>query len=167
MAHEPWAYEAAFRLHRRVLQSAAYAVLRNAEDAEDCVADVMTRLWQRERIFREERGSLRAFLAVCVRNEALSRVRKSTNRERIAQTLRDTLALPDPTDRVAERASVERALLALDHKQRIAVDLAYYRHFTHEEIASELGEPVGTIKSRLSTALRRLREQFAKEEARV
>ena len=162
-AQEAWAYDAAYRAHGRVLYGAARNVLQSAQEAEDCVHDVLLRLWRRDG-FAAERGSLRAFLAVSVRNEALSRLRKRANRERIDRSVERSGNEPDVGDSVVERETVRAALDALNDKQRQCVELAYYRHLTHEQIASDLGEPVGTIKSRLASALRSLRERFTSEE---
>lgn len=156
-----WAYEAAYRAHGSVLYSAALQVLRDPQDAADCVQDVLLRLWRRGDAYRTERGSLRAFLAVCVRNEALSRWRKTHNRDRIAQSLDRPTDAGDIASGVVDRESIRRALEVLTQKQRETIELAYMRHMTHEEIASALDEPAGTVKSRLSSALRKLREVFA------
>lgn len=167
VAREAWAYEAAYRSYGNVLYAAAYGVLRDAQEAQDCVQEVLVRLWRRGNAFAAERGSLKAFLATCVRNEALTRLRKERNRERIAASAPQALVEPDIGERVAVRESVRRALDGLDEKQRTIVELAYYRHFTLNQIAEELAEPLGTIKSRLSTALRKLRENFAQESLHV
>lgn len=161
VARQAWAHEAAYRVHGRVLQAAAYGVLRDPQDAQDCVQDVLLRLWRDASAYRLERGSLRAFLAVCVRNEALSRLRKSHNRERIERTLQPPAAIEDIAGGVAREDSIGRALATLSEEQRRTVTLSYFGHLTHQEIASRLGEPVGTVKSRLSAALRRLRAQLA------
>lgn len=163
---EAWAYEAAYRLHGDALYAAAMSVLRDAPDAQDCVHDVMARLWQRRHTFTPERGSLRAFLAVCARNEALTRSRNAGTRERIlTRVVAPAAPSPDHSDVVAERESIERALSALTERQRETIQMAYYQCLTHFEIAERTGEPVGTVKSRLSGALRRLREFFAAQES--
>jgi RNA polymerase sigma-70 factor, ECF subfamily len=161
---EPWAYEAAYRAHGRVLYAAALGVLRDDADAQDCVHDVLMRLWRRGDAYRPERGSLRAFLAVCVRTEALSRSRKARNRERLEAAAAPPEPAPDIAPPVVERAAIKSALVSLGEKQRESIELAYYRGMTHEQIAQQLGEPVGTVKSRLSSALRALRAAFAREE---
>lgn len=161
---ESWAYEAAYRLHGRTLFAAALGVLRDGQEAQDCVHDVMLRLWRRGSGFRIERGSVAAFLAVCARNEALSRLRKRSNRERIVRGVsRDTVAA-DIGEAVADRTAVAAALQRLSAKERESIVLAYYRHLTHAEIAAELGEPIGTVKSRISAALRRLRAALVSQE---
>lgn len=163
---EPWAFEAAYRIHGDALLAAARSVLHDVPDAQDCVHDVMVRLWKRRNVFTPERGSLRAFLAVCARNEALTRARNAGTRERIlTRSLVPVAASADHSDEVAERESVGRALNALTDKQRETIEMAYYQCLTHPEIAERTGEPVGTVKSRLSGALRRLREYFAAEES--
>lgn len=166
-AREPWAYEAAYRLYGRTLLRAALGILRDDQEAQDCVHDVMLRLWKRGSGFRVERGSVGAFLAVCARNEALSRLRKRVNRERIAGSRPLNVAeavVADVGETVSERSAIDAALQGLSEKERQSIVLAYYRHFTLVEIAAELNEPVGTIKSRLSAALRRLRVAFVSQE---
>jgi RNA polymerase sigma-70 factor, ECF subfamily len=163
---EAWAYEAAYREHGRSLYAAALQVLRDPQEAQDCVHDVLMRLWRRRGDYRVERGSLRAFLTVCARNEALSRLRKARNRERIAAEAASPGGEADVGDAVADRETVRRALDGLAEKQRETVRLAYFGHLTLDEIARRLDEPLGTIKSRLSAALRKLRETLAPEESR-
>lgn len=158
VAREPWAFEAAYEAYRRQLYGAAFAVLHDRRDAEDCVHDVLVRLWRHGHAYSSARGSLQAFLAVCVRNEALSRRRRDVNRERIAREhLRVVENAPAPDEPAAARIDMERMLSQLNDAQQQAVRLAYYEGLTHEQIAQRLGEPVGTVKSRLSNALRLLR----------
>jgi RNA polymerase sigma-70 factor, ECF subfamily len=158
VAHEAWAFEAAYTMHRRLLYGAAYSVLHDASDAEDCVHDVLVRLWQKANAYTAARGSLPAFLCVCVRNEALSRQRQARNRARIERdTLENVIVEPAGDDQVLRRMHIAQSLQSLSDPQREAIRLAYYDGLTHEQIARRLDQPVGTIKSRLSNALRVLR----------
>jgi RNA polymerase sigma-70 factor, ECF subfamily len=157
-AHEGWAFGEAYRRYASLLYSAAYNVLGNADEAQDCVGDAIARLWRSRNPYSSERGSLRSFLVVCVRNEAISRRRRQHRRARMEERLagmapdRAELTLPDPI----ERDRVRRALLALPAEQRLAIGLAYYGGKTQSEIAAELQEPLGTIKSRVKLGLRKL-----------
>jgi RNA polymerase sigma-70 factor (ECF subfamily) len=63
-----------------------------------------------------------------------------------------------------ERARVQAALAQLPRDQRVALELAYYGGLTQSELAARLGEPVGTIKSRMFNGLRRLRTILAAGE---
>src|ERR1700722_9284644 len=81
----PWAFEEAYRRYGALLYSTAYNVLGNAQDAQDCVHDALTRVWRSPDSYARSRGAVRSFLVVCVRNEAITRVRSKARREKLAQ----------------------------------------------------------------------------------
>jgi RNA polymerase sigma-70 factor (ECF subfamily) len=155
-AHDGWAFSEAYRRYAGLLYSAAYKVLGNAEDSQDCIADAIARLWRSPGAYSTERGNLRSFLVVVVRNEAISRRRRETRTDRLVERLgalpveHDELQISDPI----ERDRVRRALLALPDAQRVPLELAYYGEKTQSEIAAELHQPLGTIKSRIRLGLR-------------
>ena len=157
-AHEGWAFGEAYRRYAALLYSSAYNVLGNADDAQDCVADAVARLWRSRGAYSASRGNLRSFLVVCVRNEAISRRRRQAHTFRLEARLaampveHEQLRVSDPI----ERDRVRDALHALSPDQRTALELAYYEGKTHTEIAAELQEPLGTIKSRIKHGLRKL-----------
>ena len=163
-AREPWAFEAAYASYRRRLYGAAYGVLHDRGSAEDCVHDVLARLWRHGHAYTPERGALEPFLVVCVRNEALSRRRRT--RELIS---RDDLEIsessPAPDETSVQRIDMARLISHLNEPQQRVIRMAYYDGFTHEQIAKRIGEPVGTIKSRLSNALRALRALLSQGES--
>ena len=157
-AHEGGAFGEAYRRYAALLYSAAYNVLGNTDDAQDCVADAVARLWRSREAYSTARGNLRSFLVVCVRNEAISRCRRQARAVRLEERLaampveHEHMRVSDPI----ERDRVRKALLALPPEQRSALELAYYGGKTHSEIAAELREPLGTIKSRIKNGLRKL-----------
>jgi RNA polymerase sigma-70 factor (ECF subfamily) len=133
-------------------------VLHDPAEAEDCVHDVLVRLWRQGHAYSRARGPLEAFLVVCVRNEALSRRRRNVNRERITrERLRVVESTPAEDEPVVQRLDMAHMVAQLNEAQQRTIRLAYYDGLTHEQIAQRLGEPVGTVKSRLSNALRALR----------
>ena len=153
--------ERAYRAYGALLFSVARYVLGGDADAEDCVHDALLRLWQRPEIFRPERGSLRAFLSVCVRNDAIARKRAAARHFTIEQRLIQSegnphyeLDIADP----AERARGRDAMAALPAEQRRALELSYWEHLSHGQISAALGVPLGTIKSRLALGLRKLHQ---------
>jgi len=165
LARKASALESAYARYGDLLYAAAARVLRVRADAEDCVHDALLRVWQRPNSFRKERGSLRAFLLVCVRNEALSRMRSGARRLEIAGTIRDEPEEIEITDHV-ELRRLKGAMDALPPEQRQALELAFFGNKTHVQIADELGLPLGTVKSRLSLAIRKLHASLALEGAR-
>jgi RNA polymerase sigma-70 factor (ECF subfamily) len=151
--------EAVYEAFGATLYSLARSVLGGDADAQDCVHDVLLRAWQRPRAFQSARGSLRAYLMACVRNEAIGRKRSAARHFRIEERLfkserRDYEI--EVRDHV-ETDRLRRVIAALPAEQRIAVELAYFGHLSQAEIADKLQAPLGTIKSRVALALRKLR----------
>ena len=154
---QSWAYEAAYRRFGARMFTTALRVLRDRGAAQDCVHEVMLHLWKRGDAYQTTRGALEAFLVVCTRNSALQRLRTVQRQTELAQrTSGDDVVddvMPDPI----EHERITRAIATLTPVQAQTIELAYYRGLTHAEIARKLDEPVGTVKSRIASALRALR----------
>lgn len=157
-AHERWAFEDAYQRYRSLLYSTAYNVLANADDAQDAVHDALARIWRSPGAYARARGTVRSFLVVCVRNEAISRTRSKGRRLRLVERLQvepvehDELRIAD----VVENERLRKGMNTLQPDQRRALELAYFEQKTHTEIARELNQPLGTIKSRIAIGLRKL-----------
>lgn len=149
------AYESAYQRFGARLYGAALRVLGDRESASECVHDVFLQLWRRGG-YVARRGRLEAFLLVCVRNRALMTVRGRARGSSALKKLDAPVQYSVETD-VLERARIDRALSRLTSGQAEVVELAYYRGFTLAEVATELAIPIGTVKTRLSAALRALR----------
>jgi len=146
------------------LHATALRTTRNAEAARDCVHDVFLHLWHRGCAYTPARGSLEAFLVTCVRNEALARTRNEARRAELRANVRAETTYEVEDDPI-ERERIARAVAQLNPAQAKSIELAYYRGLTFAEVAADLGEPLGTVKSRISNALRALRSALG-EEAR-
>lgn len=146
------------------MQVTAMRVVHDPEAARECVQDVFLHLWRRGSAYSAERGSLEAFLVVCTRNRALTRVR-GENRER--ETGHQAYEPDEYTmeEDPIERERVRRALDRLTDGQADVVRRAYYGGFTLAEVAADLAIPIGTVKGRLSAALRALRRELVVEGA--
>ncbi len=158
------AYDAAYRRFGARLYATALRILREQPAAQDCVQDVLLRLWQRGGAYTPDRGSLEAFLVVCVRNEALTRLRDAARRagaERKIIPVDDYEMENDPI----ERQRIAHAVQALTPLQRQTIEYAYFRAMTLSETATALEKPLGTVKSHLSAALRALRVALIDERA--
>jgi RNA polymerase sigma-70 factor (ECF subfamily) len=159
--------ESVYAAYGRPLFSVARVVLGNDDDAQDCVHDALVRIWQRTGSYRPERGSLRSYLLVSVRNEALTRKRNAARHVNIeqravrAEQSEYELEVNDPI----ERARLRRALAALPDEQRTALELAYFGHLTYVQVADRLGVPLGTTKSRIALALRKLNAAMTRRGA--
>lgn len=155
---EKWAFDEAYRRYGSLLFSVALNVLHNAEEAEDCVHDVLVRVWRNPQAFGVNRGTVRGFLVVCVRNDAISRQRTASRRARLSERIGHEAEAAEEIEieDYIEHARVREALAQLPDEQRQALTLAYFGGKTHVEIAAALNQPLGTIKSRISLGLRKL-----------
>ena len=145
----------------------ALRVVRDAALAEDVVQEAFLAVWRSAGRFVAERGKARTWLLTLVHRRSVDLVRREEPRR--AEPLRTQ---PEAGGRSAgeeawlrlERTRVQEALRRLPDQQREAIELAYYGGFTQSELADRLGEPLGTIKSRMFTGLSRLRELLAETE---
>ncbi|MFY9739298.1 MAG: RNA polymerase sigma factor [Candidatus Cybelea sp.] len=166
-ARRPSGLEQAYALWSRLLFSVARHVIADSGQAEDCVHDALVRVWRSPSRFTGNREMLKAYLIACVRNESLGMVRREGRRDarelksvRLAPVSTSDPPLVDPV----ESQRLQDALGRLPDEQRTALTLAYYGNKTHVEIAQELNVPLGTIKSRISMAMRKLQAELANTE---
>ncbi len=139
-----------------LVYSVALRILRDASRAEEVLQDIFFQLWGTASAFDPSRGSLAAWLLVCARNRAISRLRGQAGEP--AEELHEyTATLPaDLESELAQKQQISRVratLESLPPAQREALELAYFEGLTHSEIASRTGEPLGTVKTRLRAAV--------------
>jgi RNA polymerase sigma-70 factor, ECF subfamily len=143
----------------------ALKMIKNKADAEEIILDVFDQVWRTARNFDSARGSVWRWLTLLVRSRAVDRIRTAAfkrDRDRLSIVEDWELASHDPLpDKTTifnqERTLINSALQLLPGEQRQAVELAYFSGLTHVEIASELGVPLGTIKTRIRAAIEKLR----------
>lgn len=144
--------------------SIAFGILRDHQDAEDAVARAFTQVWKQSERFEPGRSGVAAWLHTIVRSRALDLHRARRRRLRAVEGVGNAPSIgwvpAGPEEHVAHaerREQVARSLEELSAEQRQAVVLAYYKGMTQSEIAEHLDEPLGTVKSRLRAAMRKLR----------
>lgn len=148
--------------YARTAYALAFAIVGDRDDAEEVVVDAFGQVWRGASAFDPARGSLAAWLTTITRTRALDLVRARGRRVRASlRAAQSNDAAPEPADRALERSDAHRvvsgALGALTEPQRRVIELAYFDGMSQSEIAVELGEPLGTVKTRIRTALERLR----------
>jgi RNA polymerase sigma-70 factor (ECF subfamily) len=139
----------------------ALRVLRDPALAEDAVQDAFLTVWRSAGRFVAERAKARTWILTLVHRRAVDIVRREQPRR--TEPLEDVPhAAGETTEDEAllrlQRGRVQEALRKLPDQQREALELAYYGGFTQSELAERLGQPLGTIKSRMFSGLSRLRE---------
>lgn len=158
-AQDQAAMAALFDRYGSLVYSIALRVLAEPAAAEDVMQEVFIQVWQNPRTFVAGRGSLAGWLAVVARNRAvdvLRRRRPSDPVEDVVLVSRTNLAQEAERHMMMDRIRGRLESLPLD--QQHSLRLAFFEGLSHSEIAAKTGTPLGTVKTRIRTALLSLRE---------
>ena len=148
--------------YAQVVYSVALRVLGETTEAEDILQEIFLQLWRNPQTFDSNRGSLGAWLAVITRHRAIDHLRRRRPESDIEEVIGavDT-RLEQTTDRNMAIAKIRAVVERLPVEQRKPLEMAFFEGLTHSEIASKTGEPLGTIKTRIRSALLTLRKALA------
>lgn len=151
--------------------SLACAIVGEHADAEEVVADAFAQIWRSASSFDASRGSVAAWVATIARTRALDLVRSRKRRARVLEEAAvvtdegESLVLApstEATDRSVEQSEasviVRRSLADLPASQRKVIELAYFGGLSQSEIAEQLSEPLGTVKTRMRAGMEKLRQ---------
>ena len=152
--------------YRVILFGLLMRILNNREEAEDVLQEVFLQVWRKAEDFDEDRGRPFTWLVTLARSRGIDRLRTLGARERVAEA--SAREVPEEVSDAAadafkseQRGIVSDALAKLPDEQKRPLMLAYFDGLTQSEIATHLGAPLGTVKTRMRTGLMRLRELLA------
>jgi RNA polymerase sigma-70 factor, ECF subfamily len=160
------AFEELYERYRARAHRVARSICHDDDRAEDAVQEAFASIWRGRAPYRLQRGSVAAWLLSVVRYRAIDVARRNGTHatRRAGEGLIESRSAPDDVaDQAVARAEAARlhALLErLPEAQREVIALAFYRHLTHTEIATALGLPTGTVKSRVRLGLQKLRAEI-------
>ena len=163
------AFEALYDRYGDLVYSVSMRVVGDTYIAEDVTQDVFVRVWRRPEQFDLNRGRFITWLLSVARNRSIDHRRSQARRMR-----HETLPAPDDEEDVLpsedsrddpalatvlsdERAAVRMALEVLPPEQKLAIQLAYFGGLTQQEIANKLGQPLGTVKTRIRLGMQKMR----------
>lgn len=147
----------------RVAYGLALRIVRDPSLAEDVVQEAFLSAWRSAGRFVAERSKARTWLLTLVHRRAVDTVRREEPRRAEPLEVAPISSGPAPDEEAflrLQRSRVQEALQRLPDAQREAIELAYYGGFTQSQLAERLGQPIGTIKSRMFAGLARLREEL-------
>jgi RNA polymerase sigma-70 factor, ECF subfamily len=147
--------------YSRLVYAVAMRVLREPATAEDVLQEVFMQLWRNPDSFTAARGNLGSWLAVVTRNrsiDTLRRKRPSTPIDDLPLMAPGNLA--DEAERNTMMQLARTTIQRLPREQRKTLEMAFFDGLTHSEIAEMTGDPLGTVKTRIRTALLSLRKAF-------
>jgi len=147
--------------YSKVVYSVSLRVLRDASAAEDILQEVFLQIWRSPGGFLATKGSLGGWLAVVSRYRSIDSLRRKKPTDQAEEmSLPSNCDLSKETERnlMADHARVIIATLPLE--QRKTLEMAFFDGLTHSEIAEMTGDPLGTVKTRIRSALGTLRKAF-------
>jgi RNA polymerase sigma-70 factor (ECF subfamily) len=160
-AHDQGAFSTLYDRYSGIVYSVALRVVREPASAEDILHEIFMQLWRKPEQFESARGSLGAWLAVITRNRAIDFLRRQKPQDDPEEVyLASPVDLQTEVERNTAIEKVQQVLQSMPDAQRKAVEMAFFEGLTHTDIAAKTGEPLGTIKSRIRSALLAVRKAF-------
>jgi len=150
-----------FDRYSKVVYSVALRVLRDPASAEDVLQEVFMQIWRNPDSFVATRGSLGGWLAVVARNRSIDALRRKRPTESVDDmSLASNYNLADEAERNSLMEKARGVIHLLPMEQRKTLEMAFFDGLTHSEIAEMTGDPLGTVKTRIRSALTTLRKAF-------
>ncbi|GAB4539872.1 MAG: sigma-70 family RNA polymerase sigma factor [Anaerolineae bacterium] len=153
--------------HSRLVFSLAMNMVGDQGTAEEITLDVFTRLWDKASTYRPEQARVTTWLASITRYRSIDILRRRGSRpeqhsvswaELPPDAMPDTNGPEEAAELSMQRQRVRAAVAELPPEQRQVLTLAYFKGYTHREIAETLGQPLGTVKTRIRLAIHKLRD---------
>jgi RNA polymerase sigma-70 factor (ECF subfamily) len=148
-------------------------MLGDAGEAQDALQEVFVQIWSRARTYDPEQSSVFSWTVLLTRSRVIDRLRARGRRLRVVVGSTEdedkptdmagastTESAADTAEKNDEAARVRSVLNNLSSEQREAIELAFFEHLTHHEIAAQLGQPLGTVKARIRRGLLNLRQRL-------
>jgi RNA polymerase sigma-70 factor (ECF subfamily) len=158
---DDYAMASLFDRYSKIVYSVALRVLRDPASAEDVLQEVFMQIWRNPGSFVATRGSLAGWLAVVSRNRSIDALRRKRPTESVDDmALASNYNLADEAERNNMMEKARGVIGLLPVEQRKTLEMAFFDGLTHSEIAEMTGDPLGTVKTRIRSALTTLRKAF-------
>ena len=162
---ESWAMAVLYDRYARLVFSLALRILNDRGAAEETVQEVFVKVWKRSREFDAKRGKFSSWLTGIAHNHAIDEMRRRRVRPSASENDDDAMDTvldegPAPLDlalQSLERRRIVDALKVIPADQRRAIEMAYFEGLTQQEISDKLGQPLGTVKTRMRLGMQKLK----------
>jgi len=166
-ARDPQAMSDLYDRYGRIAYSLIFRIVRNGAAAEDLVQETFLRVWNRVQSFDQEKGSLGPWILTVARNRAIDYIRSIDGRMSAGSLELDRLENPSLFTGFSDSAlSIDRArrlkdaFQKLNANQRMVIELAYFEGLSQTEMAEQMKQPLGTVKTWVRSALKILRDEL-------
>jgi RNA polymerase sigma-70 factor (ECF subfamily) len=162
------ALHALYERAHRIVFTLAMRLTASRETAEEVTIDVFLDVWRRAKSYDAANGTVLGWVMNQARSRAIDRVRFETRKKRVdgGQTVaqEDCVDGPDVIEQREQGRALRAAVAQLTPYEREAIEAAFFRGLTHAEAAAHLGQPLGTVKTRIRSALHKLRHALGATE---
>lgn len=159
------AFASLYDASRHLVFAIALRILREPADAEEVTLDVYMQIWRTAKDYNDRRGTVGAWLAMLARSRSIDHLRSRASRARREEPFpefaqyRSSEPGPERESETSQhRRRVESALQTLPPEQREVIELAFFSGLTHAELADQLQQPLGTVKTRVRQGMMKIRE---------
>jgi RNA polymerase sigma-70 factor, ECF subfamily len=164
-AGDGWAMSVLYDRYARLVFSLSLRILNDRGAAEETVQEVFVKVWKRCGEYDTRRGKFSSWLTGIAHNHAIDELRRRRVRPSASEgdddamdsVVDDTPAPLDLALQSLERRRIVDALKEIPNEQRRAIEMAYFEGFTQQEISGKLGEPLGTVKTRMRLGMQKLK----------
>jgi RNA polymerase sigma-70 factor (ECF subfamily) len=159
------------RAHRLVF-TLAVRIIACRESAEEVTLDVFVDIWRRAPDYDPANGTVLGWIMNQARSRAIDRLRFEGRKKRVDPGIDESLEAGGPLDPrdilelKQQKDGLRAALAILNAGERQAIELAFFSELTHAEIAARLGQPLGTVKTRIRSGLQKVRQALGTESER-
>lgn len=137
-----------------------YKVVQSEEEAKDLLQDAFVKIWKNIDNYDSSKGKLYTWVLNVARNNAIDYIRsKRSKKNKLTQGIDDAVFSNMKTNTATDHIGVNELVEKLDKKYQFILDLVYFQGYTHKEIEKEFGIPLGTVKTRLRSAILQLRKK--------
>lgn len=167
------ALETIYERYNNLVYSVILKIVLKSEDAEEVTQEIFLQLWNKAKYFDVNKGNVYVWLMTLTRNKAIDKIRskhykmeKQTNDLEYVSLFQSSDAKSGLDASLSDERSVhvKAALSQLDEKQRILLEDAYYQGYSQTELAEKYEVPLGTVKTRMRSGLKKLRTLLEKSE---
>lgn len=158
-AHDTQAYAQLYDNYSGALYGVIFKVLDNEAEACDTLQDVFVKIWQKIGLYDASKGSLYTWMLNIARNTSIDRLRQRQRRQTI-QTEQESVYKDESSQPNVETIGVRQLVEQLKPDLKEMIDLHYFGGMTHQEISDHKQMPLGTVKTKLRTAMQRLKNIF-------
>lgn len=160
-AQDQTAFSALYQRFGSLIYSLTLRIIDNADLAEEVTQDVFLKVWNQAERWDPERGTLSTWLLIITRSTAIDRLRKENRHLSRTETMTENVA-EEPEQGIPwhDKYHLQKLLGSLPQEQRLLIEMAFLKGFTHRELAEHLDLPLGTVKHRIRSGLMKLKDMW-------